>query len=260
MSTPFNASAELAALKHEKKNQNLYRLPPTATIRRRPLNHTPVANLRSGAKVPKVVYVSRRTPLISAIKRVKKFLLQVEKRALLDAGVRMGSKDRTKKIIQANEQLAKSPEEVLVKASGRAMEQALRVGEWFRNKEKAVLCKVEVRAGSVSVVDDIVEVEEDNERKESGSPEESKMQRGETTLAMLGDNITGSAEQDQTPIHEEYGAGQGKTSLDTDMGDASRKKTRRKKKRKRPVYEEDDLPEARLRWVKTVEVAISLRT
>ncbi|EXJ85072.1 hypothetical protein A1O3_05747 [Capronia epimyces CBS 606.96] len=261
-SLPFNVSAELAALKHEKKNHDLHRLPPNATIRRRPLDHPSVPDVHVGARVPKVVYVSQRTPVISAVKRVKKMLGLIEKRAMQNAGATIRSKHKTAQLVQANDKIAKTREEVLVKASGRAIEQALRVGEWFQNKEKELLCTVVVRAGSVSVVDDIVEIDPEDktvdEEHMGDIQEESKMECGDTTLELFGDVTTGTDEQQSTG-HDESKAGQQVPSSGMATGDTPVKKTRRKKKRKRPMYKEDDLPEARLRWVKTVEVAISLQ-
>lgn len=261
-SSPFDVSAELAALKHEKKNHDLHRLPSSATIRRRPLDHPSVPDIHVGAKTPKVVYVSRRTPVISAVKRVKKMLRLVEKRALQDAGATIRSKHKTARIAQANDNIAKTKEEVLVKASGRAMEQALRVGEWFRNKEKELLCNVEVRAGSVSVVDDIVKVDPEDEIGDEQPAEdfqdESRVECGDPTLDLLRDVTTVTGEQTSSG-QDGSNAGQEGTDSHMDTGNTPVKPTRRKKKRKRPVYEQDDLPEARLRWVKTVEVAISLQ-
>ena len=277
---PFNVSAELKALRHEKQNADLHRLPPNATVQRRPLNHAPIADQRtSGANAPKVVYVSCRTPAVAAIKRVKKYLTTTEKRALKNAGVSVTKKDgRGPRIAveQANETLAKNKEEVLVKASGRAMTQALRVGEWFRTKEKDMLCHVEVRTGSVSTVDDIVEVEPDedvnkenddgDEEEEEGPQEEenSKLQCGDTTLELLGgiDATTmSSAEQAQSTGDSIIEAAKERNDavvggLDDSLVKSSRRK---RKKRKRPTYEAGDLPEARIRWVKTVEIAISLQ-
>ncbi|ETI22215.1 hypothetical protein G647_06288 [Cladophialophora carrionii CBS 160.54] len=273
---PFNVSAELKALRHEKQNQDLRRLPPNATVRRRPLNHAPIADLRSsGAKAPKVVYVSRRTPAVAAIKRVKRYLTSIEKRALQNAGVG-GTRERVQgprsAAEKANEVLAKNKEEVLVKASGRAMAQALRVAEWFRTHEKDMLCNVEVRTGSVSTVDDIVEGDGDHENEDKDKNDEEavreeqesvKQQYGDTTLELLGGpDVTtlGSAEQaTSTGDSKPEGAGE-RDDGDTNMDDSLVKQSRRKrKKRKRQMYEADELPEARIRWVNTVEVAVSLQ-
>ncbi|OCT51829.1 hypothetical protein CLCR_08963 [Cladophialophora carrionii] len=273
---PFNVSAELKALRHEKQNQDLRRLPPNATIRRRPLNHAPIANLRSsGAKAPKVVYVSRRTPAVAAIKRVKRYLTSIEKRALQNAGVggtRKWAQGPRSAAEKANEVLAKNKEEVLVKASGRAMAQALRVAEWFRTHEKDMLCNVEVRTGSVSTVDDIVEGDGDDENEAKDENDEEavreeqesvKQQYGDTTLELLGGpDVTtlGSAEQATSTGDSKSEGAEERDDGDTNMDDSLVKQSRRKrKKRKRQMYEAEELPEARIRWVNTVEVAISLQ-
>ncbi|KIW67391.1 hypothetical protein PV04_06650 [Phialophora macrospora] len=273
---PFDVSAELKALRHEKQNQSLRRLPPNATIRRRPLNHAPIADLRSsGAKAPKVVYVSRRTPAVAAIKRVKRYLASIEKRALQNAGAavtRNGGHGPRAAVVKANEALAETKEEVLVKASGRAMTQALRVGEWFRTHEKDMLCNVEVRTGSVSTVDDIVEGGEDDENEDEdiddgeaaqAEEESSKQRYGDITLELLGgaDGTTlGSAEQAISTGDSKAEGADEKDDADTGMDDSLGKKSRRKrKKRKRQMYEAGELPEARIRWVNTVEIAISLQ-
>ncbi|KAJ9606554.1 hypothetical protein H2200_008562 [Cladophialophora chaetospira] len=277
---PFDVSAELKTLKHEKQNQSLRRLPPNATIQRRPLNHAPIADLRSSsARAPKVVYVSRRTPAVAAIKRVKKYLIGIEQRALQNSGAsvtRRGGRGPKAAIDQANDTLAKNKEEVLVKASGRAMEQALRVAEWFRTQEKDMLCTVEVRTGSVSTVDDIVEVEaEDGVDKENQhvegngmgagheEPDSAKVQLGDTTLELLGrvDVTTlGSAEETQLSGGSNDDTVKEKIDTDVAVDDSLVKLSRRKRtKRRREVYEAEELPEARIRWVKTVEIAISLQ-
>lgn len=276
---PFDVVAELRALKHEKQNQDLRRLPPNATIQRRPLNHAPISDLRtSGVRTPKVVYVSHRTPMVAAVKRVKKFLVDIEKRALQNAGAtvtKKGASGPRQAIDQAHQTLAQSKEEVLVKASGRAMAQALRVGEWFRTKEKDMLCHVEVRTGSVSTVDDIVEVEvDDSMDKENVDDDEdateeanhaqdpSILQCGDTTLDLMGGvdvAAMSSSEQAQSTGMSNAGAENGQSGETNDMEVPFVKQSRRKrKKQKRQLYEAGELPEARLRWIKTVEVAISL--
>jgi ribonuclease P/MRP protein subunit POP7 len=274
---PFNVSAELKALKHEKQNANLKRLPPTHTIQRRPLNHAPIADIRSSSnKQPKIVYVSRRTPAIAAVKRVKKYLLEAEKRALKAAGANV-SKTGSRRgpiqaVEQANERLKRDKEEVLVKASGRAMEQALRIAEWFRTKEKDLLCDVEVRTGSVRAIDDIVEVERDDDGDKADEDdgkdivqEDQSMEvtLGDTTLEIL--KVVGGNEGTPGEIETLAGETSGRdvsqsTGESTDQGHSSAKSTRRsRKRRRRETYDEGDVPEARLRWVKTIEIAISLK-
>jgi ribonuclease P/MRP protein subunit POP7 len=262
---------ELAKLKFEKKNQSMAKLPPNMTVERRPLIHAPVASPFAGARVHKVVYVSRNTPIMAAVKRVKKLLLHVEKRAM--QGVDL-IKDRNgmRKLAEANEKLGKNGEAVLVKASGRAMEQALKVGEWFRNREDELACTVEVRTGSVQAVDDIVEKEAD-ERAAEDQPENvdetSAMDSLDTSLLSACDGPEGSTQplpnqtsgQDDSagpvPTNENAGELVENSTNTVSKGEETQKTRKRRGKRKKSVLDEDT--SARIRWVKTVEVSISLK-
>lgn len=255
---PFNVSKELAKLKHVKQNVKMYQLPSNATIQRRPINHVPVASPSAGPRVQKVVYVSTKTPFMSAVKQVRKLLQQVEKRATQDVKlIDRGEKAGMRKLTEAQEKLIKDGEAVYVKASGRAMAQALRIGEWFRTKETEMSCNVDVKSGSVSVVDDIVDKGEESGTEAADEAKEHTTQQGEnsnileggdTTMDLLGNATKSTAEQ--------------ASSLERDKENAEPsgdRKNRRRKRKKRPTYDEDDVPEQRLRWIKTVEVAISFK-
>lgn len=110
-------------------------------------------------------------------------------------------------------------EEVFVKATGRAVEKALSVGKWFEGKEAEF--NVRVKTGSVLVVDDVVEDEEVKER--------------------LLKKVNGDGGADGT-------------------GQAVSEDSKKKRKREAPAVDEDvELPESRTRWVKMVEVAVSLK-
>jgi ribonuclease P/MRP protein subunit POP7 len=260
--TPANAL--LGELKFEKKNKPQPRLPPNTTIQRRPLNHAPIASPYAGPSVQKVVYVSRSTPLMAAVKRAKKLLSHIEKRAMQDVDITKG-KDGLKKLAAASEALGKNGEEVVVRASGRAIEQAVKVGEWFKSKEGELACKVEVRTGSVQVVDDLVEVEEEEEEEDSevkvdGDEEDSKDQRA-ADRAKAGEESSNEGvavtSEDQQAVTAQETPPQEETS---EQKAAQKSKKRRKRgKRKRAMYDKDDMPEARIRWINTVEVAISLK-
>ena len=263
------AGEKLAKLKFEKKNQSMAKLPPNLIVERRPLIHAPIASPFAGAGVQKVVYVSRNTPIMAAVKRVKKLLLHVEKRAM--QGVDL-TKDRNgmRKLAEANERLGKNGESVLVKASGRAMEQALRVGEWFKNREDGLACNVDVRTGSVQAVDDIVE-KEANESAAEDQPENaddtSAMETLDTSLLSASEHLASSTQQPiQTsglndspgPVstNQKEGVIQDSTSNVAKAAE-TQKKRKRRGKRKKSMLDEDT--SARIRWVNTVEVAISLK-
>jgi ribonuclease P/MRP protein subunit POP7 len=256
--TPFNVSSELAKLKHEKQNGKMYRLPANATIQRRPINHAPVASPSAGSQVQKVVYVSTKTPFMSAVKRVRKLLQQIEKRVTQDVKlIDRGEKAGMQKLAESQEKLVKDGEAVYVKASGKAMAQALRVGEWFRSKETEMSCKIEVKTGSVSVVDDIVELDEESE-DEGGDAAQTHQEEnstilegGDTTMDLLG-NATKSTAEPSSVLYPDKENTQ-------PSGESAKPRNRRRKRKKRPMYDADDLPEQRLRWIKTVEVAISFK-
>lgn len=81
------SSTLLDNIKFDRKNKPQSRLPRNHTIQRRPILHPPIAAPFAGPDVQKVVYVSRKTPIMSAVKKVKKLLEQVEKRNLQREGV-----------------------------------------------------------------------------------------------------------------------------------------------------------------------------
>jgi ribonuclease P/MRP protein subunit POP7 len=237
-------------LKFEKKNKPQPRLPPNTTIRQRPLLHPPVASPYAGPSVPKAVYVSRSTPLMAAVKRVKKLLSHIEKRAMQDVDITKG-KDGLRKLAAASEALAGNGEEVVVRASGRAIEQALKVGEWFKRKEGELACKVEVRTGSVQVVDDLVEVEGDQ-------GDDAREERAADSAEAGGESV----EQDAGPSSGNTAATVVESSPKEEIPGQrmeQRDKKGRRGKRKRAMYDKDDMPEARIRWINTVEVVISLK-
>lgn len=174
---------------------------------------------------------------MAAVKRVKKLLTHIEKRAMQDVDITRG-KEGLKKLAAASEALGTNGEEVVVKASGRAIEQALKVGEWFKSKEGELACKVEVRTGSLQVVDDLVEAqgEEEDVVEEVADAAETDVEK--------------AAIAPKTPPQED----------DSEQKVEQKGKKRRKRgKRKRAMYDKDDMPEARIRWINTVEVAISLK-
>ena len=187
---------------------------------------------------------------MAAVKRVKKLLTHIEKRAMQDVDITRG-KEGLKKLAAASEALGTNGEKVVVKASGRAIEQALKVGEWFKSKEGELACKVEVRTGSLQVVDDLVEAqgeEEDAAEEAADNAETDVESSNEGGVAISKDPQTAVAPK--TPLQED----------DSKQEREQKGKKRRKRgKRKRAMYDKDDMPEARIRWINTVEVAISLK-
>jgi ribonuclease P/MRP protein subunit POP7 len=132
-------------------------------IQKRPLIHPPVAAPRTGSATEKIIYVSANSPFISTIKRVRTYLSFIESRAAGSIPLASGHK-KMKAAIEAGIELARSNsgdgkgkgkgEEVVLKATGKAIEKLLRVAVFFQGEQDV---KVEVRTGSVGAVDDVVE-------------------------------------------------------------------------------------------------------
>ncbi|RAH52866.1 hypothetical protein BO85DRAFT_175314 [Aspergillus piperis CBS 112811] len=168
-------------LEFEKKNQKMPKLPKHVKVKKRPIPHPSTPSPYSGSSSPKTIYVSSSSPTMGVVKRVQKYLRAAENRATakLLSGNNKGKKgDRRNQITQlaqSNEALKK--EEVFVKATGRAMERALKVGKWFEARGEEYT--VSVKTGSVLVVDDAVE-ESERLKKEV---EEAKLKDGNGDLS-----------------------------------------------------------------------------
>lgn len=130
-------------------------------IQKRPLLHAPITAPRRGASAPKVVYVSASSPFITTVKRVQKILSHVEDRAAgplsitggdkkllrdIEAGIKGNGKGSTEKNAR--------DEEVVMKATGKAIEKLLRLAIWWQGQDGVV---VKIRTGSVGAIDDVVE-------------------------------------------------------------------------------------------------------
>lgn len=120
----------------------------------------PIPSPYSGADQKKIVYVSTKTPFISAVKRVRKLLDEIDKRStgkidLFDG--KDSDKQKLRKLGVRNNAPTgkdKEPEEVVMKATNRAIQNVLGLALFFQGQDD---CKVRLRTGTVSVVDDIVE-------------------------------------------------------------------------------------------------------
>jgi ribonuclease P/MRP protein subunit POP7 len=261
-----NSSSLLVDIKFERKNKPQLRLPPHHSIQTRPIIHPPVAAPYAGPAIQKVVYVSKHTPIMAAVKRVKKLLEQVEKRKLqsesdLETGKRAGNMVAPPQNRNQTEQ-----EVVLVKASGRAIEQAARVGEWFKrhSEDGDGGWIVDVRPLNVKVIDDIVEDSStpvDNLQARPKQVNDSRRQE-ESSLDCSASEKVDKLEDDGVDQ-----AGNPDAPSQSDKGDneasqvAAIAPTQKQshKKRKRPMYDAEDVPEARTRFINAVEIAVSLK-
>ncbi|KAL3485248.1 Rpp20 subunit of nuclear RNase MRP and P-domain-containing protein [Aspergillus germanicus] len=279
----MDPKATMSSLNFERKNQDMVKLPKSAKVHKRPIPHPATASPYAGASVPKTVYISSSTPYMAAVKRVQKLLRQAEKRATaaVEASIRGKGQGRgrsgggggsvsTEKLVAAlargegKEELSK--EDVFVKATGRAIETALKVGKWFGRGEREAEYAVRVETGSVLVVDDVEEGDETEEGVGAGAA--MGMVQGET-----GPNNDGKT--DETTMLTDTTTNAGDTTITSEKTpgnptppttDAKSKPLSEKaeKKRKRAAtlaaqFAGKELPESRTRWVNSVQVAISLK-
>ncbi|KAL8823678.1 MAG: hypothetical protein Q9191_005649 [Dirinaria sp. TL-2023a] len=135
----------------------LPRLPSNARVQKRPLLHPPIPSPYAAASSPKVIYISASTPFISAVKRVRKLLVEIEKRATRSSNA-TGTQNLEGSVAGAVA-AGGGPraEEVLLKGTNRAIEKVLQLALFFQGQGDV---KVRIGTGSVGAVDDI-EVEED---------------------------------------------------------------------------------------------------
>lgn len=149
-------------------------------------------------------------------------------------------------------------DKVLVKATGRAIEKALAVGRWFEeSKGKGAAAatgdeyEVIVRTGSVCVVDDIEENEDDTNTLMDEEDDDDKDNTG----------VVGTDNNNNDIDTEEM------TATATEEENLSKNQRRRRRKRERVQQqrlnafkdEDGELPESRTRWVNMVEIAINLK-
>ena len=128
-----------------------------ARIQKRPLLRPTISSPYAGADKQKAVLVSVRTPFISTVKRVRKLLNEVDKRSTGKVDLINGNASDKQKLKQIGEIAAlrtgKEPEEVVLKATNRAIEKVLGLALYFQKQDD---CRVRIRTGTVGVVDDIV--------------------------------------------------------------------------------------------------------
>ncbi|KAL8872500.1 MAG: hypothetical protein Q9174_001887 [Haloplaca sp. 1 TL-2023] len=144
-------------------------------IHKRPLLRNSIPSLYASSAWPKVLYISTHTPFIPAIKRVRKLLDQIKKRETgkvslnnSDGIQHVGSTNAAKRDKQSPRTLGetmakgKASEEVILKATSRAIERALGMAVFWQGQEGL---RVVVRTGSQGVVDDIEEVNGTKKKK-----------------------------------------------------------------------------------------------
>ena len=118
----------------------------------------PIPSPYTGADQKKVIYVSTKMPFISAVKRVRKLLGEIDKRSMGKVDLVDGKGSDKQKLRRLSERTnastGKGSEEVVLKATSRAIEKVLGLALFFQGQDD---CRVRLRTGTVAVVDDIVE-------------------------------------------------------------------------------------------------------
>ena len=126
-----------------------------AKIHKRALLRPPIPSPYAGASFPKVVYIRAKTPIGSITKRVTKLLHEIENRASQSSLTKAGrGRDDPILIVAraAADRNGGSGEEVMLKASGKAIPKAMQAAGYFSKMDGYT-----VRLGTASViaVDDI---------------------------------------------------------------------------------------------------------
>lgn len=190
-----------------------------------------------------------------AVKRVQKLLRHAEKRATSKVNLsnnKISEKAKLEQVVQAQHALKK--EEVLVMATGRAIDKAISLEKWF--KEKAEEYEVKVRTKAVLVVDDIL------------SDVDARKLEGEKETTSRND----SGEQHELRGKENGGKGQSDTNAQVALSQddqgveydkqspAKSKSMRRKQRAKERKYLDNGGPTVpRSRYVNGVEISVSLK-
>lgn len=178
-----------------------------ASITKRPLMRPAIASPYASSSAQKVVYISTRTPFMSAVKRVEKLLRLADKRDVQTATTHAqknkrkrrrdddGGEDEVVAVARGVEEERErkrraggvSGEEVLIKGTGKAVSKVLEVGAWFLQRDAEFV--VRMKTGSVGAVDD-VEVPEEEDEVEGERMDVDQAQAGAESekAAMNGDS------------------------------------------------------------------------
>ncbi|TQS38988.1 hypothetical protein Golomagni_00495 [Golovinomyces magnicellulatus] len=146
---------------HPKK---LSRLSSEQKISKRPLLHPAILGRSSSSGAPRVIYVSTKSSFVGTIKRVRLLLDQIRKRSQGDKVTSLLRQDSgdvqkalSKAVIEEKNRIKDAMnEEVVIKASGKAIDKGLRLASWCSTLDNV---KTELRTGSVGAVDDIVDMD-----------------------------------------------------------------------------------------------------
>ncbi|GAB1744293.1 hypothetical protein NU219Hw_g1441t1 [Hortaea werneckii] len=251
--------------KSEKKTK-LPKLPPNATVSKRPLHHAAIPSPYAGASQQKVVYVGTRTPFLSAVKRVEKLLRLSDKRLVQSATTlarQKGQNGRKRKrqdddaadeigdiarqvesakakrkgggLTTGDDEVEGAGEEVLLKGTGKAIPKVMEMGCWFQQRQEYM---VTVRTGSVAAVDDI-------DVPEGATADDNDKAHAERRPGINNDDME---------VDEDCGP----ANVPPNESDVAEEQNRCVREQSAAAQEES-IPETRVRYVSVLEVAVSLR-
>ncbi|KEQ72485.1 hypothetical protein M436DRAFT_15678, partial [Aureobasidium namibiae CBS 147.97] len=163
------------------RKSKMQRLPKDYRVEKRPLLRPPIPTQYASSQHPKIIYISTKTPFMSAVKRVQKLLLHAETRSAQSASAQVSSSrpkysaaaagndeisdiERVAAVMAANKH---ERDEVILKATGKAIAKALSLGVWFQQRAEYA---VRIETGTVGAIDDIVPSED-----AAGEEEDQKM-------------------------------------------------------------------------------------
>ena len=121
--------------------------------------------------------MSSKTPLLSVVKRVRKLLELADHRALGKISLEQKNSEHAMLNALAEEKERKrrhEGEEIMLRATGKAIEKLLGIALFFSGQEDV---KIGLKTGTVSVVDDIVEKDENAEQDVKGDIPETQIRR-----------------------------------------------------------------------------------
>lgn len=172
--------------KSPQSNSRRPQRPKNWRVQKRPILHPPISSPYAGADHPKVVYISAKTPFISAVKRVRRLLSLIEKRSVGKVDLISGKGSDKQKLnaldTQVSPEKGKDPEEVILKGTNTVIEKVLGLALFFQGQEDLI---VRLRTGTVGVVDDIVMVARPSEETEVGDEIEEEKELPETQVRKI---------------------------------------------------------------------------
>jgi ribonuclease P/MRP protein subunit POP7 len=152
--------------------QSIHKASGAKVVKRKPLLHPAIPSPYASAENAKVVYVKYSTPFMSAVHRVQRLLLEVEKRGSQSIADRVREIKGDRILAAASASPSEVyKEEITIKGSGRAIEKVMNLAAWFGQRETELGIQLRLATGTVSAIDDI-EIDEDEISKPSSGPED----------------------------------------------------------------------------------------